>query len=173
MTLFTASLPVVFIWNPASTICPGLDYPHSHKLTLMVNVLQLHSMLQLEGPKATLTHFLQKQALAAKSCASARLQNTVSTPRLRLLFPLCPLYFECIVNTVNANMVLEDKKQFWIEVKCPEGCCLRDVVWLQSDGTQAFGFFFFFKKNGFSWLSVWLVVMVLHLLRWKGKSVWL
>lgn len=78
----------------------------------MVNVLQLQSMLQLEGPKATLTHFLQKRALAAKSCASAQLQNTVSTPRLRLLFPLCPLYFERIVNTVNANMVLEDKKQF-------------------------------------------------------------
>lgn len=117
MTLFTVSLPVVFIWNPASTVWPGLEYPHGHRLTLMVNVLQLQSMLQLEGPKATLTHFLQSKPQPQKPSASTPLQNTISTPKCWLLFPPCPLFVECIVNTVNANMILKDKKQLWIEVK--------------------------------------------------------
>lgn len=128
---------MVFIWNPARTVWISLEYPHSHRLTLMVNVLQLQSMLQLEGPKATLTCFLQ---------SSPQPQN----PLPETLFPLprpdsyslCALlYLECIVNTVNANMVLQDKKQLWTEVKC-KVVLYMTCTWAQSDGAQAF------QKNG-------------------------
>lgn len=134
---------MVFIWNPACTVWPGLENPYGHRLTLMVNVLQLQSMLQLEGPKATLTHFLQSKPQPQKPTASTQLQNTVSTPKCRVLFPMCPLYLECIVNTVNANMILQDKKQLWTEVKCWVVVCMT-CSWLQSDGAQAS------PKNDFS-----------------------
>lgn len=97
----------------------------------MFNVLQLQSMLKPEAPKATLTHFLLSKPQLQKSTASDPLQNSVSTPKPRLLFPLCPLYLQCIVNTVNANMALQDKKQLWTEVKHWDVVCMT-CSWLET-----------------------------------------
>lgn len=105
----------------------------------MFNVLQLQSMLKPEAPKATLTHFLLSKPQLQKSTASGPLQNSVSTPKPRLLFPLCPLYLQCIVNTVNANMALQDKKQLWTEVKRWDVVCMT-CSWLET-----------FQRYGCSW----------------------
>lgn len=96
-------------------------------------------MLKPEAPKATLTHFLLSKPQLQKSTASDPLQNSVSTPKPRLLFPLCPLYLQCIVNMVNANMTLQDKKQLWTEVKCWDVVCMT-CSWVET-----------FQRYGSSW----------------------
>lgn len=74
--------------------------------------------LKPEAPKATLTHFLfGKTSAADVRCQRPGSKNSASNPEPRLLFPLCPLYLQRIVNTVNANMALQDRKQLRVEVK--------------------------------------------------------
>lgn len=79
-----------------------------------------------QRPPRLLSHTSSSANLSCRRPLPAlRLQNSASNPEPRLLFPLCPLYLQRIVNTVDANMVLQDRKQLWAEVKHP-GCCLRD-----------------------------------------------
>lgn len=125
--LFTVSLPALFIWNPARTVwprCCGIS-PQPQR-ALVFNVLQLQCGAQTRGPKATLTHFLfSKPQLQTSAASFFGSKNSASNPEPRLSVPLCPLYLQRIVNTVNANMVLQDRKQLQAEVKRP-GCFLRD-----------------------------------------------
>lgn len=81
--------------------------------------------LKPEAPKATHTLPLLQTSAADVRCQLSGSKNSASNPEPRLLFPLCPLYLQHIVNTVNANMVLQDRKQLRAEVK-RLGCCLRD-----------------------------------------------
>lgn len=92
----------------------------------MFNVLQLQRGAQTKGPQGySHTLPLQQTSAADVRCQLPGSKNSASNPEPRLLFPLCPLYLQRIVNTVNANLVLQDRKQLRAEVKCP-GCCVRD-----------------------------------------------
>lgn len=154
----------MFIWNPASPVWSGLEYPHGHRLALMFNVLQLQSMLKLEALKASITHSKPELRNPLPVLSS----KTLFLLPNRLLFPLCPLYLECIVNMVNANMGLQDKKQLWSQVKCSVVVCVM-CSWLQCDGGRHFRRMFSLGMIGFDSFT-FVLLKGAWFMWWFGKS---